>query len=259
MEWLTAHAMRTVVRRPGERAVFHFIGQTLARNNRYQVYMAIYCGAGLALATSFAVSLRVVGGVARLGVSDAGLHAVMPMLVFWTVAGLRTAFSFPVNLQAGWIFRVTGVDLSECAAAGRRWVTACAGGVLAGVLAVQGIAGWDAGKLMVQAVCGMCLCLLLSDGFFFAQRSVPFNQPRMPGKVSFPLMLTLYIGVYPLYVEGMGRLEMWLERHPHELATVCFAAAALHWAAAWLRGQSSEAEDLAEYDGEFQVLGLTTQ
>ena len=104
-EWLTAHAVGNVARRPGERAVFHFIGQTLARNNRYQVYMAIYCGAGLALATSFAVSLRAVGGVVRLGVSDAGLHAVMPMLVFWTVAGLRTAFAFPVSLQAGWIFR----------------------------------------------------------------------------------------------------------------------------------------------------------
>ena len=53
---------------------------------------------------------------------------------------------------------------------------------------------------------------------------------------------------------------MWLERHPHELATVCFAAAALHWiAAAGCAGMSSEAEDLAEYDGEFQLLGLTVQ
>ena len=257
--WLTRHAVGKVARRPGERAVFHFIGQTLARNNRYQVYMAIYCGAGLALATSFAVSLQDAGNVVRLALSDAGLHAVMPMLVFWTVAGLRTAFAFPVNLQAGWIFRVTGVDLKQCAAAARRWAALCAGFVLAGILGALAMTGWDARKLMVQAVCGGCLCLLLSDGFFFAQRSVPFNQPRMPGKVSFPLMLTLYIGVYPLYVTGMSRLEMWLERNPQHLATVCFVAAALHIAAAALRGMSTEAEDLAEYDGEFQLLGLTVQ
>jgi len=255
MEWLAT----TLVRSPGERAIFHFIGQTMARNNRYQVYLAIYCGAGLAVAVSCVMSLRVVGGAVRLGVSDYGLHAVMPMLVFWTVAGLRTAFAFPVNLQAGWIFRVTGVDLSECAAAARRWVTACAVGVLGGVLAAQAVAGWDLRKLLVQAVCGVCLCLLLSDGFFFAQRSVPFNQPRMPGNVSFPLMLTLYIGVYPLLVVGMGRMEAWLERHTQHLATVCFVAAVLHLAAFALRGLSKEAEDLAEYDGEFQVLGLTTQ
>jgi hypothetical protein len=46
---------------------------------------------------------------------------VMPMLVFWIVSGLRVAFAFPVNLQAGWIFRVTGVRVSECAAAARKW------------------------------------------------------------------------------------------------------------------------------------------
>lgn len=255
MEWVTTEVMQ----RPGERAVFHFIGQTMARNNRYQVYLAIYCGVGLALAVSSVVSLRVVGGAVKLGFSDYGLHAVMPMLVFWTIAGLRTAFAFPVNLQAGWIFRVTGVDLRECAAAARRWVTVCAGGVLAAILVALGLAGWDARKLLVQAVCGGCLCLLLSDGFFFAQRSVPFNQPRMPGKVSFPLMLTLYIGVYPQFVVGMVWLEGHLERHTGGLAVVCFASAALHTVAAVLRGLSSEAEDLAEYDGEFQLLGLTTQ
>jgi hypothetical protein len=254
-EWVTT----TLMRRPGERAVFHFIGQTMARNNRYQVYLAIYCGAGLALAASAAVSVRVAAGAVRLGVSQDGLHAVMPMLVFWTIAGLRTAFAFPVNLQAGWVFRVTGMDLSQCAAAARRWAAVCAGCVLAAVLLAQRLAGWDARKLMVQAVCGACLCVVLSDGFFFAPRSVPLNEPRMPGKVNFPLMLTLYIGVYPQYAMGMARLETWLERHTVHLATVCFVAAAAHIAAAALRGMSSEAEDLAEYDGEFQLLGLTTQ
>jgi hypothetical protein len=130
---------------------------------------------------------------------------------------------------------------------------------MAAILLTLRLAGWDSRKLLVQAVCGVCLCLLLSDGFFFAQRSIPFNQPRMPGKTNFPLLLTLYVGVYPLYVEGMCRLEMGLERHIGRLAVVCFAAAALHWAAFALRGLSSEAEDLAEYDGEFQLLGLTTQ
>jgi hypothetical protein len=254
-EWIATQ----VVRSPGQRAVFHFIGQTMARNNRYQVYIAIYGGVGVALALSCAVCVSVVGGTARIGLSDYGLHAVMPMLLFWMVAGLRIAFAFPVNLQAGWIFRVTGVDLRECAAAARRWVMACAGCVLAAILAALGIAGWDARKLLVEAVCGLCLCMLLTDGFFFAQRSVPFNQPRMPGKVSFPLMLTLYVGVYPQFVIGMSWLEMRLERHTIEIATVCFVAAALHWLAFILRGMSSEGEDLAEYDGDFQLLGLTTQ
>ena len=44
-----------VVRRSSERAVFHFIGQTIGRKNRYQVYLAMYCGSGLALAIACAV------------------------------------------------------------------------------------------------------------------------------------------------------------------------------------------------------------
>jgi hypothetical protein len=79
--WL-AELVHSVVRLPGERAVFHFIGQTLRRNNRYQAYLAMYCGTGLALALAVAVNVRVKDGDVSPGLSDAGLHAVMPLLVF---------------------------------------------------------------------------------------------------------------------------------------------------------------------------------
>jgi hypothetical protein len=117
--WLT-RLMHAIVRRPGERAVFHFIGQTMARNNRYQVYLAMYCGTGLALAVACAVTFRANHGSLRTVLSDAGLHAVMPLLLFWVIAGVRAAFAFPLSLSAGWVFRITGVKTSECATAARR-------------------------------------------------------------------------------------------------------------------------------------------
>ena len=86
--------------------LFRSIGQTITRNNRYQVYLAMYCGTGLALAVACAVTLRAKDGWA---LSQKGLHAVMPLLVFWTVAGLRAAFGFPLNLPAAWVYRVTRV------------------------------------------------------------------------------------------------------------------------------------------------------
>ena len=67
--------------------------------------------APIALAAACAVTFRVRPDGFEPALSARGLHAVMPLLLFWTIAGLRTAFAFPVNLQAGWIFRVTGVDL----------------------------------------------------------------------------------------------------------------------------------------------------
>ena len=253
-----AWLVHEVVRRPGERAAFHFIGQTIARNNRYQVYLAMYCGTGLALAVACAVRVRANGGSLQPVLFDEGLHAMMPLLLFWVIAGLRTAFAFPLNLPARWVFRITGVSISECTAAARKWVSLCAAAVLACIVAVLRVAGWDMRHLLVQIVCGLSLCLLLTDGFFFFQKSVPFNQPRMPGKTNFPLMLTLYIGVFPLFVMGMIHLEMSMEKNLAKLLLLGVTALVAHVALNVLRRGSEEVEEEMEgYEGEFQVLGLS--
>jgi hypothetical protein len=254
--WL-ARVVHWVVRRPGERAVFHFIGQTIARNNRYQVYLAMYCGAGLAFALQCAVVYRLGSGAVHATLSYEGLHAVMPLLLFWTIAGLRTAFAFPLNLPAGWVFRVTGVTLGECADGARKWVFACAAGVMFCVLAALRAAGWDLRQLAVQAVCGLCLCILLTDGLFFSQETVPFNQPRLPGRTNFPLMLTLYVGVFPFFVFLFAQMAMRLEKKPSGLLLLGLATA-LARAIAILRTRSQEtAEEMEGYEGEFQLLGLS--
>jgi hypothetical protein len=255
---LKAYLLHRLIRTPGERAIFHFIGQTLARNNRYQVYLAMYCGAGLALATVCAVTFQPVAGTMQPALSQRGLHAIMPLLLLWTIAGLRTAFAFPLNLSAGWIFRITGTRISECAAAARRWVLLCAIAVMCVVTAVLRLAGWDARHLLVQIVCGSCLCLLLTSGFFFFQQSVPFNRPRMPGRTSLPLMLALYIGVFPPLIFGIVRLEMQMEKSLSELWIVAFVTLAIQAALNVLRRRSEEDEEEMEgYDGEFLLLGLS--
>ena len=255
--WL-AGLVHTVVRRPGERAIFHFIGQTIARNNRYQVYLAMYCGTGLALAVACAVTFRGTGSGIHPVLSNRGLHAMMPLLLFWVIAGLRTAFAFPLNLSAGWIFRVTGVNVSECAAAARRWVLLCAIGVMSGIVVALRVAGWDVRHLLVQVVCGLCLSILLTDGFFFLHPSVPFNRPRMPGRTSLPLMMTLYVGVFPPFVLSVIDLETRLEKNLAKLLLLGIVTAALHVASGRLRRASEEVEEEMEgYEGEFQLLGLS--
>jgi hypothetical protein len=247
-----------VVRRASERAVFHFIGQTIGRKNRYQVYLAMYCGSGLALAIACAVVFRTKGHQLQPALSQEGLYAVMPLLLFWIIAGLRAAFAFPTNLTAGWIFRVTGVSVRECTAAGRRWVLICAWIVMCCVLAALRLAGWDPRHLLVQLVCGLCLCTLLTDGFFAFHNGVPFNHPRMPGTKSLPLMLTLYIGVLPPALFGFIRLEMFYERSLVQLLLLGLGVTALHLGLNRLQTGPEEVEEEMEgYEGEFQVLGLS--
>jgi hypothetical protein len=255
--WI-ASVVHRVVREPGERAAFHFIGQTIRRNNKYQVYLAMYCGTGLAFAVACAVTLHAKGGGWAL--SQKGLHALMPLLVFWTVAGLRAAFAFPLNLAAAWVYRVTRVTnaaMNECAEAARRWALMCAFGMVMCVAAVLVGLGWTARELLVQVVCGVGLAVLLTDAFFMFLQSIPFATPRMPGKTSLPLMLTLYIGVLPVFLFEMVRLEMSLERSLAKLTSVACGVVAAHLVVLRLSRRSAESEEEMEgYEGEFQLLNL---
>ena len=255
--WI-ASVVHSVVREPGERAVFHFIGQTITRNNKYQVYLAMYCGTGLAFAVACGVTLHAKGGGWAL--SEKGLHALMPLLVFWTVAGLRAAFAFPLNLAAAWVYRVTRVTnaaMNECAEAARRWALMCALGVVACVAAVLAGFGWNARELLVQVVCGVVLSVLLTDAFFMFLQSIPFAQPRMPGKTSLPLMLTLYVGVLPVFLFEMAHLEIALERSVGKLLFVACGVVAAHAVLLRLSRTPAESEEEMEgYEGEFQLLNL---
>jgi hypothetical protein len=182
----------------------------------------------------------------------------MPLLLFWVITGLRAAFAFPTDLAAGWIFRVTGVSVRECAAAGRRWVLICAWAVMCCILAALRLAGWDQRQLLVQLVCGLCLCTLLTDAFFAFDISVPFNHPRMPGTKSLPLMLTLYIGVLPPALFGVIRLEMQYERNILDLLPLGLGVTMLHLGLTRLQPGTEEVEEEMEgYEGEFQILGLS--
>ena len=252
--WLN-HLFHRLVLQPEEHAVFHFIGQTIGRNNRYQLYLAMYGGLGMALAITCAVTLRVHEGRLQPVLSNQGLHAVIPLLLFWAIAGLRNTFAFPLNLSAGWIFRITGVSLRECASAARKWVRVCGFILVACICCALRLASWSRHDLLVQIILGLSLATLLTDIFFFEQH-VPFNRPRLPGKTNFPLMLTLYIGVFPLFIFQVIRVERLLERSLTRLLLLGIATILIHAGLSWIYASSSADEDAEGYEGEIQILGL---
>ncbi|HEV7136207.1 MAG TPA: hypothetical protein VGN43_06205, partial [Steroidobacteraceae bacterium] len=234
----TRGAIHALIRSPQQRAIFHFIGQTIARNTRYQVYMALYFGAGLALAISCATHVTTVRGVPHAALSTFGLHAVMPLLVFWTIAGLKLAFAFPLQLGAAWIFRTTGAPLPTCVRAVRKWVLGCGLAVVLAVAATLAFLRCTPRDLAVQTICGICLCALLVEGLFFEQATIPFSQPRRPGRTQMPLMLTLHLGVLAPFVFLMILLELRIERTLPLLLLPIALVPAVHWVAEQLRDRA---------------------
>ena len=255
--WL-GYLIRVTGRRPAAIAILGFIWQTLTRTNRYQVYLAMYGGVGLALATFCAVSFSSDGSRFLLLISERGLYATLPLLLFWMIAGLRIAFALPLSLSAGWIFRISGVSVRECSNAARRWVFLCACTILFLVLLILIAAGWGGKQLLVQTVVGLCLCALLTDGFFLGEPSVPFNKARMPGKTNLPLILTLYLGFFPVFVYGVICLEANLEKHLMRLLLVVSITLGFNgFARKSENGPEEIEEEMEGYEGEFQVLGLS--
>lgn len=252
-------ALHTIIRNPQERAVFHFIGQTMARTSRYHVYMAMYFGTGLALAIACATRVSTAHGLTQPALSRFGLHAVMPLLVFWTVAGLKMAFAFPMHLQARWIFRTTGAELTRCLRASRSWALGCGLAVVFAVTIVLLCLRSTPREILVQAVSGICLCMLLLEGFFFAQTTVPFSRGRQPGKTSLPLLLTLYVGVLGPFLLAMMLFERKAEKNLPLLLCAISLVPITHWTLRVLREWTVLVEEEREGgETEFQLLNLSS-
>jgi hypothetical protein len=221
---------RTLLPRPQQRAIFHFLTQTIARSPRYQVFFALYAGAGLALALCTILNLhRTPDHTLVLTLSQVGLHAVLPLLLFWLLAGLRSSFAFPVDLLSRWVFPIN-LRLSKSdpianpwqfpgpdAKAAKTWVLLCAAVLNGIVLAILFALGWNTRQLLVQAICAGALSILLADLFFLGRTQIPFTRLRISGlalafilyAVFFPTLTTLTVE-FELTAESRLKLLTWI-------------------------------------------------
>src|ERR1700761_1249434 len=211
--WFAAPLHRRLLRRPQERAVFHFVSQTLLRNSRYQIYLAIYAGIGLALALASMVTVRITPAHTLVpALSNQGLHAVLPLLLFWLAVGLRVAFGFPVDMRARWIFPMNLLRGGEHTRGTGVWVLLCCGVLTCAVVAALAMMGWRGSALLEQLIWGAALSLLLADVFFFHTVRIPFTYPRLPGRANLPMTLVLYAAAFPVFVLLTVYLELQSEQ-----------------------------------------------
>ena len=71
------------------------------------------------------------------------------------------------------------------------------------------------------------------------------------------MMVTLYVGILPLYIYGVAALERQIERSLSRLILVGFVVAVSHTALAKLRSKPEIPEKMEGYESEFQLLGLS--
>jgi hypothetical protein len=206
----------TLLRNPVQRGVYHFITCSLLRTQRHRVYLALYGGLGLALLMACALLLRLTPGHLGFQLSADGLRAAVPIVAFWTITGLRTAFVSPTDKRGSWIFRVIlGRPDVEQLDATELWILPFAIVLTLGVVAlVTAIApaplqGWR--PVLSQALVGIGLALLLTDVLFLSVRSIPFTGGEKPSGTNLAFILLQYFGLFPPLVLLMVDLQPWLE------------------------------------------------
>lgn len=212
----------TAIRPPVQRAIFHFIEQTILRVPRYRIYLILYGGAGLSLVLATILRFTAHAGQVRISVSADGMRIAIGIVAFWVVAGLRSAFVSPGNQRGGWIFHsIHGKPPREDVAideskATSNWVLLCS--VLATFTTI-GIFRFTApqqlrtpSSLAAQMVVGAGLCLLLTDGFFFNVTSIPFTGEATTGQENLAFRVLCYVTLFPLVTTLSLGCELWLEQ-----------------------------------------------
>jgi hypothetical protein len=216
---LSALLHNSILRDPAQRAVFHFITQTLTRSAKHRLFLATYAGFGAALA----VMTFAPGGAGRLG---------LPLtLSFILVSGLRAAFNFPSELGANWAFQTSETgNLAGYLAATRKWIVLCAIFPFFALIAPMEFLSFTPAPALFHLAFGISLSVLLMEILFFGFRKVPFTCAYFPGKVNMVWLAVVYVFGFTMYSRTMADLESWLAARP--ALAVAFIAGTL--SARWI-------------------------
>lgn len=206
---------RFLLRHPVQRAAFYFIGQTITRNRRHQLFLATYCGVGVALAAL------------SLAAGETGKMALPLRLSFFLVSGLRAAFNLPAELHANWAFRITESESrNEHLTAARKWIVLCGVLPLFAALAPLEFSWFPWSAALFHLAFGVTLSLVLVQVMFHSFRKVPFTCSYFPGKMNLMLLSAVYLFGFTTYSWTMVDLERALLRNPERIPFFFLAAAA---------------------------------
>jgi hypothetical protein len=223
----------TLLREPRRRAIFNLIGQTVWRTQRLRLLLAVFGGLGLAMTISSALLVRISRGSLSFELSPYGMRLAIPVMAFWTVAGLRAAFRTPVAEQASWIFwAIHGRAKIDHLRAAEIWMTTCTSIVTlstAIVLHVFAPAGFrGAGAFLFQMLIAVAASVLLTDVFFLGERAIPFTKAQTYSVSNLSFVVITYFVLFPAFALGLVAAEPWMEASRLHLGIATVCAAAIH-------------------------------
>ena len=201
-----------ILRKPIERASFHFIAQTAFRRHEHLLYWGSFVAVGIALIYS---DLHAIGSNPGLGLSQylTSLLAAALILSFFLLIGLRFVFTVPADLNANWVFKTIDEQILKMSYGGVRKFMLAA--VMTPLLLLFGpcyLLVWDTRTVAGHVVYVSLLSLILIELLLIRFMKLPFTCSYLPGKAGTILLWPVYVFVCYCYCYGMAFLEKWVLR-----------------------------------------------
>lgn len=235
---------------PLDRAIFLFLGRTMARSRQHRNLLAAFAGLALALSLAFAKGLLYGNSVMYSLPRSYGFrppHWYEPntpmmaagfIILFLAVIGARTAFAVPAMLRANWIFRVTAVHSPQAyLAAIRKSMFALIVAPIWVALSVFYVFVWGGleawGHVLVLIALGIAVVEHALAGFC----KLPFACAYQPGESNLRMRLPVYGSVFLFAVDAGTSFERTMFETAARSALLAIVIIGLVF---WVRRQSRE-------------------
>lgn len=235
--WRVLHT--TIIRTPEQRAIFHYITQTLFRVPRYRIHLVLYGGVGLSIVIASVLRFSTVNSQIHVVVSIDGLRASAGIVAFWAIAGLRIAFLSPGNQQGSWVLHLVHGRPPEIDAAikqlsaARIWAlvfvaTLVSSALLmAGALAPPDLLKWRAVAAQILIAAGFCL--LLTDIFLLHVTTIAFTDEPTGESPNLAMIVTKCFTFFPIVVWLSVVSGPWIEERSWRYIAVSAGLLFAHW------------------------------
>ena len=206
---------RRLLPKPFERAIFLFTARTIARSRQHRFLLAVYGGAGLAIALTYSKSLLYGQSRAPWDQLNRPLLVGSLVLLSFAVIGVRAVFALPLALPANWIFRITAVHRPAAYfTAVRKSLLILTAVPVWMVSLILYFSIWPGRPALEHMLVLVAVGVLIVERSLYQLRKIPFACSYLPGGANLNVKLGIYAIVFLLAAEIGTQLEFWSMQKP---------------------------------------------
>lgn len=207
---LLAFLYKAILRKPSQRACYHFIVRTLLRNDAHLQVVSAFAALGLVAAAEALTSIRADRFFLARHSPSADFLSIPFLLSYSIIVGIRFAFEIPADLGANWIFRLwLSPGDQQMRLIARRVLLALTLPWLAPANFALTLAlfGWT--SAMVHTAILTTSIVLLVEILLIKFRKIPFTCSYPPFESNSGVILVAYLFGFFIFTDYIPQMEHW--------------------------------------------------